>query len=88
MAPRKGPLRSNPEGNVVQVLYTNQRVGPALGSALGKCNAFVEGISGVLEHCQDKWKPVIRFGNATTKEALLLLDQIKRDKGVWRMPWQ
>jgi hypothetical protein len=57
------------EGNVVQVLYTNQRVGPALGSALGKCNAFVEGRGEVLA-------------------ALLLLDQIKRDKGVWRMPWQ
>ena len=61
--------RTGPEGNVVQVLYTNQRVGPALGAALGKCNAFVEGNGGVLA-------------------ALLLLDQIKRDKGVWRMPWQ
>ena len=61
--------RMGGKGNVVQVLYTNQRVGPALGPALGKCNAFVEGNGGVLA-------------------ALLLLDQIKRDKGVWRMPWQ
>ena len=74
MIPRKGSLLhpvagSGGKGNVVQVLYTNQRAGPALGAALGKCNAFVEGRGGVLA-------------------ALLLLDQIKRDKGVWRMPWQ
>jgi hypothetical protein len=41
------------------------------------------------EHCQHKWIPVMRFGNATNvTAALLFLDQIKREKGVWWMPRQ
>jgi len=27
-------------------------------------------------------------GSKETQKALLLLDQIKREKGVWWMPWQ
>ena len=27
-------------------------------------------------------------GPAASEEACLLLDQIKREKGVWWMPWQ
>ncbi len=32
--------------------------------------------------------PELTKGPVASEEACLLLDQIKREKGVWWMPWQ
>jgi hypothetical protein len=44
-------------------------------------------------HFCDDWLAIIndnrwRQKDSLRKQALLFLDQIKREKGVWWMPWQ
>ena len=45
-------------------------------AVVGKCMTF------------DKGPPLSTKGGRAVEKAWLFLDQIKREKGVWWMPWQ
>ena len=73
---RRSPAREAND-DVVQVKYTNQ-MSLFFGTVTGKVyNALIG---------SDPWE--LQKGPGWGTSVLLLPDQVKRDKGVWWMPWQ
>ena len=78
--------------NVVQVKYTNQMSGSCMGAGQ-KVLSAMERAGNV--HAFDRKRPPrqakgrgIERPVPSGTRVFLLPDQIKRDKGVWWMPWQ
>ena len=81
------PSGSDSNNGVVQVKYTNQMRLFLHGNG-AECPFRMEGAGNV--HAFDRKRPprAAKGRGARDCEVFLLPDQIKRDKGVWWMPWQ
>ena len=73
-----GSPQGGANDDVVRVKYTNQK-SSFLGTEAGKVHAFWSK-EGPARAQKVAW--------AARRTVFLLPDQIKRDKGVWWMPWQ